>query len=81
MPERIITEVKHMIVAHHGEYAYGSPKLPMTLEAIALHLLDNLDAKIASFSQLMNDCPNVDSPWTQYFQQIGRKLFKGDATS
>jgi 3'-5' exoribonuclease len=76
-PEKLLTEIKHMIVSHHGEYEFGSPKLPMTLEAVALHHLDNLDAKIASFSQLMKDCPNVDSPWTQYFTQIGRKLYKG----
>ncbi|MBX3434242.1 MAG: HD domain-containing protein [Pirellulales bacterium] len=81
MPARLIAEIKHLIVAHHGEYEYGSPKLPMTLEAIALHLLDNLDAKLASFSQLMKDCPNADSPWTQYFQQIGRKLYKGAPAS
>ncbi len=78
-PEKLVTEIKHMIVSHHGEYEFGSPKLPMTLEAVALHHLDNLDAKIASFSQLMKDCPNVDSPWTQYFTQIGRKLYKGAA--
>lgn len=76
-PERLTTELKHMIVSHHGEYEFGSPKLPMTLEAVALHHLDNLDAKLASFTQLMKDCPNVDSPWTQYFTQIGRKLYKG----
>jgi 3'-5' exoribonuclease len=79
MPEKLIVEIKHMIVSHHGEYEYGSSKLPMTLEAVALHHLDNLDAKIASFTQLMKDCPNVDSPWTQYFTQIGRKLYKGGA--
>lgn len=77
MPEKLIIEIKHMIVSHHGEYEYGSSKLPMTLEAVALHHLDNLDAKLASFSQLMRDCPNIDSPWTQYFTQIGRKLYKG----
>ncbi|HEX6962555.1 MAG TPA: OB-fold nucleic acid binding domain-containing protein [Lacipirellula sp.] len=77
MPEKLIVEIKHMIVSHHGEYEYGSSKLPMTLEAVALHHLDNLDAKIASFTQLMRECPNVDSPWTQYFTQIGRKLYKG----
>ena len=38
-----------MIVSHHGQYEFGSPKLPMTLEAVALHLLDNLDAKLHSF--------------------------------
>ncbi|MEM9352189.1 MAG: OB-fold nucleic acid binding domain-containing protein [Planctomycetota bacterium] len=78
-PQRLLTEIKHMIVSHHGEYAYGSPKLPMTLEALALHMLDNLDAKMASFTQLMKDCPNVDSPWTQYFSQIGRKLYKPES--
>jgi 3'-5' exoribonuclease len=78
-PEKLVTELKHMIVSHHGEYEYGSSKLPMTLEAVALHHLDNLDAKLASFTQLMKDCPNVDSPWTQYFTQIGRKLYKGEA--
>jgi 3'-5' exoribonuclease len=75
-PERLLIELKHMIISHHGEYEYGSSKLPMTLEAIALHMLDNLDAKVASFTQLMADCPNADSNWTQYFTQIGRKLFK-----
>jgi 3'-5' exoribonuclease len=78
-PERLLIELKHMIISHHGEYEFGSTKLPMTLEAIALHLLDNLDAKIASFTQLMADCPNVDSRWTQYFTQIGRKLFKPES--
>lgn len=75
-PDRMLMELKHLIISHHGEYEYGSAKLPMTLEAIALHQLDNLDAKLASFTQLMTDCPNADSNWTQYFSQIGRKLFK-----
>lgn len=75
-PERLLIELKHMIISHHGEYEFGSSKLPMTLEAISLHMLDNLDAKMASFTQLMADCPNTESNWTQYFTQIGRKLFK-----
>ena len=76
-PPVLLMEIKHMIISHHGEYAYGSAKLPMTLEAVALHQLDNLDAKLASFTQLINDCPNVDSRWTQYFPNIERKLWKG----
>lgn len=78
-PDRLLMELKHLIISHHGEYEYGSAKLPMTLEAIALHQLDNLDAKLASFTQLMTDCPNTDSNWTQYFSQIGRKLFKPES--
>jgi 3'-5' exoribonuclease len=76
-PHGLVTEIKHMVISHHGEYEFGSSKLPMTLEAIALHHLDNLDAKIASFTQLINDCPNVESSWTQYHANLGRKLYKG----
>ena len=72
-----VLRLKHMIISHHGEYEYGSPKLPMTLEAVALHHLDNLDAKIHSFHQQMRDDPNVESAWTHYNQNLGRKLYKG----
>jgi 3'-5' exoribonuclease len=80
-PKPLMIEIKHMVVSHHGEYEFGSPKLPMTLEAVALHHLDNLDAKLASFTQLINDCPNVESNWTQYHTNLGRKLYKGAATN
>ena len=75
-PETVL-RLKHMILSHHGEYAFGSPKLPMTVEAVALAFLDNLDAKINTFSQLMKEDPNVDSPWTTYNPNLERKLFKG----
>jgi 3'-5' exoribonuclease len=77
VPDEIVLRLKHMIVSHHGQYEYGSPKLPMTLEAVALHHLDNLDAKLHSFEQLMRDDPNVESSWTNYHASLGRKLFKG----
>ena len=79
IPEETALRLKHMIVSHHGEYGYGSPKLPMTLEAIALCCLDNLDAKVNSFQQLLRDDPNVDSPWTSFHPNLERKLFKGAA--
>ncbi len=75
-PARLLLELKHLIISHHGQYEYGSSKLPMTLEAVALHHLDNLDAKLANFTQLITDCPNTDSNWTQYYSQLGRKLLK-----
>jgi 3'-5' exoribonuclease len=77
IPEETVLRLKHMIVSHHGEYGYGSPKLPMTLEAVALYCLDNLDAKVNSFQQLLRDDPNVDSPWTAFNANLDRKLFKG----
>ena len=69
--------VKHMIASHHGEYAFGSPKLPMTLEAIALHHLDQLDARMAGTLQLMQNEAALDGGWTQYHANLGRKFFKG----
>lgn len=78
-PPETALRLKHMIVSHHGEYDYGSPKLPMTLEAVALYLLDNLDAKIFSFQQQLRDDPNVGSAWTHFNPNLGRKLFKGGA--
>ena len=75
--EETVLRLKHMLVSHHGEYEFGSPKLPMTLEAIALAFLDNLDAKLALFSQQLRDDPNVDSHWTTYHSNLRRKLFKG----
>jgi 3'-5' exoribonuclease len=75
--EELVLRLKHMIVSHHGHYEFGSPKLPMTLEAIALHHLDDLDAKVHSFEKLMADDPNAGSPWTTYHPNLGRKLYKG----
>ena len=77
IPDELVLQLKHMIVSHHGEYEYGSPKLPMTLESIALHYLDSLDAKVQSFTQILQDDPNSDSHWTSYQPNINRKLYKG----
>jgi 3'-5' exoribonuclease len=76
-PAELRLRLEHMIVSHHGSYEFGSPKLPMTLEAIALHLLDNLDAKIHAFSREIRDDPSRESSWTPFQQSLGRRLFKG----
>src|SRR5438128_1841485 len=78
-PEELVLRLKHMVVSHHGEYEFGSPKLPMTLEAIALHLLDNLDAKLYSVAQIMKEDVGSESNWTSYNQALGRKFFKGQS--
>ncbi len=76
-PPELGLRLQHMIVSHHGKYEFGSPKVPMTLEAVMLHYLDDLDAKINSLNQLMIDDANLSSQWTPYYANIGRKLFKG----
>src|SRR3982751_4417135 len=76
-PAELLLRLKHMIVSHHGTLEFGSPKLPMTLEAVALHYLDNLDAKIHAFSREIRDDPCRESSWTPFHQNLGRRLFKG----
>ena len=76
-PAPLITQLKHLILSHHGQLEYGSPVLPMTLEAVALTLIDNIDAKINSIAQVIDEDPNPNSNWTTYQPSLGRKLFKG----
>ncbi len=80
-PTQLQLLLKHMILSHHGEYEFGSPKLPMTPEAVALHYLDNLDAKLQMFSLLIQNDANTDSNWTPFLPNLGRKLFKGTSSS
>jgi 3'-5' exoribonuclease len=76
-PAELLLRLKHMILSHHGAYEFGSPKLPMTAEAIALNCLDNLDAKIHSFTRDIREDRNQASAWTPFNQSLQRRLFKG----
>lgn len=76
-PTELLLRLKHMILSHHGTYEFGSPRLPMTPEAIALHYLDNLDAKIHSFTRDIREDRNQASAWTPFNQSLQRRLFKG----
>src|SRR5262249_23365642 len=79
-PAELLLRLKHMIVSHHGTYEWGSPRLPMTPEAIALHHLDNLDAKIHTFTRDIRD-DRGNSAWTPYSPALQRRLFKGVSPS
>ncbi len=52
-PEKLANELKHCIVAHHGELEYGSPKKPALAEAMALNLADNADAKMQTLTEII----------------------------
>lgn len=80
-PPELLLRLKHLILSHHGTYEFGSPRLPMTPEAIALHYLDNFDAKLNSFTREIRDDPNPSSAWTPYNQSLDRRLFKGFVAS
>src|SRR5262245_3810477 len=78
-PEELLLRLKHLIVSHHGSHEFGSPTLPMTPEAIALHYLDNLDAKLHAFTRDIREDPNPGSAWTPFNQALQRRLYKGGA--
>jgi 3'-5' exoribonuclease len=78
-PAELLLRLEHMIVSHHGSYEFGSPKLPMTPEAIALHHLDNLDAKVHTFVRDIDEDRGSGTAWTPYSPSLQRRLFKGTA--
>jgi len=69
--------IKHSIIAHHGEYEYGSPKLPCTAEAILLHYADNMDAKLKTFEEAL-DSDKTPGLWTGYNRPLNRYLRRSD---
>src|SRR5207248_3499547 len=78
-PAELLLRLKHMILSHHGTYDFGSPRLPMTPEAVALHYLDNFDAKVHSVTRDIREDRNQASTWTPFNQSLQRRLFKGAA--
>jgi 3'-5' exoribonuclease len=76
-PAELLLRLKHMILSHHGTHEFGSPKVPMTPEAIALHHLDNFDAKLHMFTREIREDGNASSAWTQFNTTLQRRLFKG----
>ncbi|MCR4749041.1 MAG: HD domain-containing protein [Lachnospiraceae bacterium] len=59
-PKVLEAELKHCILAHHGEYEYGSPKKPALMEAMALNMADNMDAKMETFKELIESSSSQD---------------------
>ena len=76
-PPDLALALQHLLVSHHGEYEFGSPKRPKTLEAFALNYADDLDAKINHVSGLLDAEQENASRWTPYQRVYGRYLFKG----
>jgi 3'-5' exoribonuclease len=70
-PEELRLQLLHMILGHHGHLEFGSPKLPMTREAIFLHMLDDLDAKLIGFSSIIDSTPEEEafSPYSSVYER------------
>jgi 3'-5' exoribonuclease len=73
-PPELKIMVEHMIISHHGQYEFGSPKLPMFPEALMLHYLDDLDSKMESMRAHFERETDLESAWTSYNPSLGRPL-------
>jgi len=76
-PHQLASLVKHLIISHHGEYEYGSPKLPYTAEAMLLHYADNMDAKLKTIEEVL-DKDTSPGPWAGYHNALARYIRKSD---
>ena len=76
-PAPLALKMRHIILSHHGEFEFGSPKRPKTLEALVVHFIDDLDAKLNGFQSFITDSNNPDSDWTVYNRFFERFLYKG----
>ncbi len=73
-PAELKTLLEHMIISHHGQYEFGSPKLPMFPEALMLHYLDDLDSKMESMRAHCEREADLESAWTSYNPSLARPL-------
>jgi len=75
-PAPLRTLLLHMILSHHGELEFGSPKVPLFPEALLLHLLDNLDSKMECMRSLVEKDRLVEGVWTGYSSPLDRSVLK-----
>lgn len=80
-PPELAMLLKHMLLSHHGQYEFGSPKRPKTLEATILNYLDDLDSKINGIRTHMKKEPENQSRWTSYHRLYDRYFFKDNCLS
>lgn len=74
-PEKLATELKHCILAHHGELEYGSPKKPAILEALALNFADNADAKMETMIEVLKGAGD-NTGWLGYNRLLETNIRK-----
>ncbi len=76
-PATLKTVVQHLLISHHGQYEFGSPKLPMIREALVFHYLDDLDSKLAAARAALA-LDSGEPEWSAYSGALGRKFLRLD---
>jgi 3'-5' exoribonuclease len=77
-PAKLKTVVQHLLISHHGQYEFGSPKLPMIREALVFHYLDDMDSKMAAVRAALA-AESGEEEWSAYSAALGRKFLRLDA--
>ncbi len=75
-PQRTVDLLQHIILSHHGEHEFGSPKLPAIPEAFFIHYLDNLDAKMYMTVNAIEKDPDASATFTSYLRQLNTRIYK-----
>jgi 3'-5' exoribonuclease len=77
-PPELKTLIEHLIISHHGQYEFGSPKLPMFPEALMLHYMDDLDSKMEAMRAHFEREAGIEGAWTSYNPSLGRPLLNSE---
>ncbi|MBU0477457.1 HD domain-containing protein [bacterium] len=78
-PAELEMLLEHMLLSHHGQYEWGSPKKPKVLEAVILHYLDDMDAKISGFQGMVEKSQEPDKKWTSRSFMFDNKMLYKDS--
>jgi 3'-5' exoribonuclease len=76
-PQDLRLHVLHLILSHHGQREYGSPVLPATAEALALHHLDNLDAKVQAADAAARQPAPEGAKWSEFVRMLETRVYRG----
>jgi 3'-5' exoribonuclease len=69
--------LKHILLSHHGEFAYGSPKIPQTSEAYLVHLIDLMDSKMGTIEQVKKN-DSTTGHWSGFVKHLDRIVYKSE---
>ncbi|HEY5674606.1 MAG TPA: HD domain-containing protein [Malonomonas sp.] len=76
-PAELSVMLKHLLLSHHGQYEFGSPKRPKFIEAVVLSFIDDLDSKINGIQTHIDKEPDREGNWTNYHRLYDRYFYKG----
>lgn len=80
IPRPLVDVLQHIVLSHHGELEFGSPKTPATPEAFAVHMIENMDAKLTLMLGLCrgDSASAAEGNWTEYVKALSGRLYRPD---